>query len=589
MKSTMRMWHYFDDVRKELYLASFLSAITMMSAVALMATSGWLISRAALMPPVLELSIAVVGVRTFALSRGVARYSERLVSHNATFKSLGKIRSSLYEKLETLAPSGLSAFRNGDLMSRLVADVDEIQNLPLRVFLPVSSGIVAALFAVVATWLIFPIAGLVLLLSISFVAIISPWLTSRLAAKSERETANLRGELAEELNAFFVGSADILMLDAADISLERISDLDADLTNRSQRLASSLGIASALTVLAQGVAILVSISAAIQSVNVGKLDGVLLVVVALIPMAAFESVASFPAAALSYARVRGSSQRICEVLDAADPIANPDPSLQVSGNKLSITKVSANWPSSTRKAISEIDLLAEPGSRIGLVGGSGSGKSSIAAVLVKFLMPSNGNYLLGNIDSNTLAGESVRKIVKLSLQDSHIFATSIAENLKLAWPDHNDSPTDDQLWVALDKALLSDWVRSLPKGLNTVVGERGTSMSGGQRQRLVAARMFLSDPEVWILDEPTEHLNHELADELIANVISASAGKTLILATHRIMDTKALDHVLVLDQGSIKESGSPSHLITTTGDYQRLSERESLARSKDVKVSAKKS
>jgi ABC-type transport system involved in cytochrome bd biosynthesis fused ATPase/permease subunit len=342
-------------------------------------------------------------------------------------------------------------------------------------------------------------------------------------------------------------------------------------------------------VLAQGVAILVSIGAAIQSINVGELDGVLLVVIALIPMAAFESVASFPAAALSFARVRGSAQRICEVLDAADPIANPDPSLQVSGNKLSITKVSANWPGSTRKAISEIDLLSEPGSRVGLVGGSGSGKSSIAAVSVKFLMPSDGKYSLGNIDSTNLAGESIREIVKLSLQDSHIFATSIAENLKLAWPDHNNPPTDDQLWVALDKALLSDWVRSLPKGLYTVVGERGNSMSGGQRQRLVAARMFLSDPEVWILDEPTEHLNDVLADELIDNLISASDGKTLILATHRIMDTKALDHVLVLDQGSLKESGSPSHLMTNAGDYQRLSGRESLARAKNLRLSEKKS
>lgn len=581
MKSTLRMWHYFDDVRKELYLASFLSAITMISAVALMATSGWLISRAAQMPPVLELSIAVVGVRTFALSRGVSRYAERLVSHNATFKSLGKIRSSLYEKLETLAPSGLSAFRNGDLMSRLVTDVDEIQNLPLRVFLPITSGIVAAIFAVVATWVIFPIAGFVLLLSISFVATVSPWLTSRLAAKSEHETANLRGDLSEQLNAFFVGSADILMLDAAEMSLERITVLDTELTNRSQRLAGSLGIASALTVIAQGVAILVSISAAIQSVNAGTLDGVLLVVIALIPMAAFEAVASFPAAALSFARVRGSAQRICEVLDAGDPIVNPNTSLKVSGHKLSVEKVSAHWPSSTRKAISEIDLLAEPGSQIGLVGGSGSGKSSVAAVLAKFLPPSEGKYSLGDIDSTNLAGESIREIVKLSLQDSHIFATSIAENLILAWPDHDQSPTDDQLWAALDKALLSDWVRSLAKGLNTVVGERGTSMSGGQRQRLVAARMFLSNPQAWILDEPTEHLNDELADELIANLIFASDGKTLILASHRIMDTKALDHVLVLDQGSIKESGSPSKLMNNSGDYQRLWDRESLARAKN--------
>ncbi|MEI6108810.1 MAG: thiol reductant ABC exporter subunit CydC [Actinomycetes bacterium] len=580
MNPILRMWRYFDGVRKELYLASFLSAITIMSAVALMATSGWLISRAAQMPPVLELGIAVVGVRTFALSRGVARYAERLVSHNATFKSLSAIRKSLYQKLESLAPSGLSAFRNGDLMSRLVADVDEIQNLPLRVFLPVTSGLAAAAFSVIAAWLIFPVAGLVLLVTISFVAIFSPWLTSRLAARSERETAGLRGELTEELNAFFTGSADLLMLDAADLSLAKISDLDTELTTRNQRLASSLGIASALTVLAQGTAILVSVATAIQAVNANQLEGLFLVVVALIPMAAFESVASFPAAALSLARVRGSAQGICDVLDASDPVEDPEASAQVSGDEISVSEVSAHWPGSARSAIAGIDLVTAPGSRIGLVGGSGSGKSTIAAVIAKFLLPSDGKYSLGTIDSINLSGESVRDVVKLSLQDSHLFATSIAENLKLAWPEHDDSPTDEQLWAALDKALLSDWVHSLPKGLDTVIGERGTSMSGGQRQRLIAARMFLADPDVWILDEPTEHLDDELADKLIANLASRSIGKTLIVATHRILDTKSFDHVLVLDQGVVAESGSPIQLVNGPGIYQRLQDRESLARAK---------
>lgn len=580
MTQILRMWRYFDDVRKELYLASFLSAITMMSAVALMATSGWLISRAAQMPPVLELSIAVVGVRTFALSRGVARYAERLVSHNATFKSLSAIRSSLYQKLESLAPSGLSAFRNGDLMSRLVADVDEIQNLPLRVFLPISSGLVAAVFSVIASWMIFPIAGIVLLLTISFVAVISPWLTSKLAARSELETADLRGELAEELSAFFTGSADLLMLDAADLSLVRISSLDAELTTRNQRLASSLGIASSLTVLAQGIAILVSVATAIQAVNANRLDGLFLVVIALIPMAAFESVASFPAAALSLARVRGSAQRICDVLDSEDPVGEPETSLQVSGDQITVTEVSAHWPGSSRQAITNINLDTAPGSQIGLVGASGSGKSSIAAVLAKFLTPSDGRYSLGNIDSMNLSGESVREVIKLSLQDSHVFATSIAENLKLAWPNQESSPTDEQLWVALDKALLSDWVRSLPKGLDTLIGERGTNMSGGQKQRLIAARMFLADPAIWILDEPTEHLNDELADKLIANLASAAESKTLVVATHRILDTKAFDHVIVLNQGVVTESGSPSQLSAIPSNYQRLHDRESLARAK---------
>ena len=577
MTPTRRMWNFYADVRKSIYLATFLSSLTFISAIALMASSGWLIARASQMPPVLELSIAVVGVRTFALSRGVSRYAERLISHDATFKALSKIRSALYLKLENLAPSGSSAFRNGDLMSRLVSDVDEIQNLPLRVFIPVISGSIAAIFAIVVSFLILPIAGLGLLLTIGIVALVGPLLTSRIAAKSEMETGNIRGELSDELSAFFTGITDLLMLDAAANSLNRIRAFDDELTSRSQKLALSTGIANALTTFAQGVAILISVASGVIAVDSNQLNPVMLIVVALLPMAAFEAVSSFPTAALSFARVKGVAIRICEVLDAQPPIPESELFTATTSSEVSFHAVSAHWPNEQRPAVSGINLETCAGTKLGLVGASGCGKSSAAAVLAKFLLPSSGRYLLGKTNTLDMNGSQVRSVVTLSLQDSHIFATSILENLRISWPDHVNPPQEDLIWQALDDALLSDWVRSLPSGLDSILGERGANMSGGQRQRLMAARMFLANPQVWVLDEPTEHLNADLADQLMANFCEATNGAALVIATHRILDTTGLTQIVVLQQGITQEVGSPAELIAAEGIYYQAHKIETQA------------
>lgn len=574
------MWRYFDDVKFKLLSSAILSALTFISAIALMGASGWLISRAAQMPPVLELSVAVVAVRTFALSRAATRYAERLVSHSATFESLTKIRSDLYLKLETLAPSGLTAFRHGDLMARLVADVDEIQNLPLRVVIPISSGIIASVFAVIGTVLLLPSAGILLLGTLLFAGTAVPYLAIRTAATSEYLTATTRGELTEELNAFYTGNADLQMLDATTVSLDRLTKLDSDLTVNAKRLANGLGISNALGTLAQGIAVIGSTILGVLAVNSGDLKGELLVVLALIPMAAFEAVMAFSNAALSLSRVRGSAERICEVLDAIVPVIDQATENVEIGSQLELLEVSATWPLSDRIAISGINLAAAKGTKTAVVGRSGSGKSTVAAVLAQFLHPSDGKYMLGGQDSRFLSGETVRSHVTLSTQDSYIFATSISENLKLAWHDANTPPTDEQIWDALEKALLTDWVRSLPDGIHTVIGERGTNMSGGQRQRLVAARMFLASPDIWVLDEPTEHLNDELADALIQNLASAATTNVLIVSTHRILDTKNFDDVLVLADGALVEGGSPDELSASSGTYALLLKREEVARTK---------
>jgi thiol reductant ABC exporter CydC subunit len=534
-----------------LFGAALLGAITLMSSIALMATSGWLISQASQMPPVLTLSVAVVGVRTFALSRGVARYAERLVSHNATFKSLTGIHRAIFDRLELLAPAGLPAFRSGDLLARLVADVDSVQDLPLRVLMPIFSGVLAASFAIGLTAWILPAAGLILFLTLMFAAIVIPAITIKTAAKSEQATAQTRGELVNELIEFYAGNADIIALGQHEVALTRISQIDSSLTKAASKQAYTIGLASGLLILAQGVAIITSTWAGIVAFESGQLDGVLLAVLAMIPMAAFESVSNFPAAALALSRVRGSSERIIEIIEKPLPVIEPAKSAEFSGYLIDLESISASWFADTQNsadkaihdiAIHDITFKLPENTSIGLVGPSGSGKSTIISVLLKFLTPSTGSYQLGGVNSTELTGTEIRKKLILNSPEQHVFATSIAENLKLA-SAAPETLTDAQIWQVLEKVDLAQWVKSLPNQLETLIGERGSTMSGGQKQRLTLARLFIANPQVWILDEPTEHLDSKLADRIMAALVADTVNSSLIVASHRPADTANLDQI----------------------------------------------
>ena len=527
-------------MRAQLFGSALLGATTLISSIALMATSGWLISKAALMPPVLTLSVAVVGVRTFALSRGVARYAERLLSHNATFDSLTGIHRAVFDRLEKLAPAGLPAFRRGDLLARLVSDVDAVQDLPLRVVLPITSGVLAASFAIgLSTWLL-PSAGVIMFFTLLFAGLVIPLITSWSAAKSEKATAEIRGELVDELIEFYAGNADIIALGQYEVALNRLTELDEKLTSTARKQAFASGLASGLLILAQGVAILSSTYVAIIAFTDGKIDGALLAVLAMIPMAAFESVSNFPNSALALARVRSSANRLIEVMDKPDPIQEPAESAILNSTEIKLTNATATWLD--KASVKEVNFVVPQKSSLGLVGPSGSGKSTIIAILQKFLPLKSGKYTLGGVDSEELTGQAIREKLILSSPEQHIFATSIAENLRLA-SDHPQELTDEQMWNALEQVQLASWVRALPKQLETVIGERGSTMSGGQKQRLSLARLFISNPQVWLLDEPTEHLDSALADQIMENVLVATKDNSLIVASHRIADTASLDQV----------------------------------------------
>lgn len=576
MTPVKKLWAYFAQVRWNLRLAALLSGLTTVSTVSLLATSGWLIARASQMPPILDLSIAIVGVRTFALLRSVTRYSERIVSHNATFASLPPLRVALYEKLEELTPSGIAQFHRADLMSRVVADVDDIQDLPLRVYLPIVSSAIAGVFCVVLTGWILPAAGVIMAAALLLSATLIPRLTLSVGLARQEATAEVRSEMSESLLDFYEGLADITMLDASSHVLEHIDQVSEESTSIEASFASRSGFAAALIVAIQGVTLAASVYAAYRALNLGVLTSVNTIVIGLIPLAAFESVSALPTAVLNLSRVRGAAGRLSHILNS-ETVSVDTGTSRVESTDIKLSNVSVRWPSSTHNALSNVSLSVPMSSVHALIGQSGSGKSTAIAAITKLLSANSGQVLVGGVPIDNLDGESVRAHIVATGHDAHIFATSIAENLRLAT---SHPVTEGQLWNALEAVELSAWVHSLPAGLDTVLGDFGTTMSGGQRQRLLLARLFISQPEVWIIDEPTEHLNTELADRMLTNIRRAVNDSSLIIATHRLSDTSPGDSITVLLSGEVIEQGEQAILVENENYFASTLRHEQQARAR---------
>ncbi|WP_200842235.1 thiol reductant ABC exporter subunit CydC [Actinomadura sp. K4S16] len=567
-----RLLRFARPARGRLALAVLFGVLALGSGVGLMATSAWLISRAAQHPPVLMLMVAIVAVRAFGLGRGVFRYVERLAGHDATFRILADLRARVYERLERLAPSGLPAFRGGDLLNRLVADVDAVQDLFLRVLLPCTVAAVVGGASVGLAWLLLPSAGVVLLLALLLAGLAAPWLSSVLSRRAERRTTDLRGELTSHVVDTLQGAPELIAYGAAPEQLAKAAQLDRDFTRATARSATTAGAGAAISALAGGLAVWGSLAVGVPAVRSGALDGVLLAVVVLLPLAAFEVVAGLPMAAQYLERVRRSAARIFAVLDAPPPVREPDAPapLPAAPYTLAVEDLRARWTPDAPYALDGVSLDLAPGRRCAIVGPSGSGKTTLTSVLLRFLEPSGGRTSLNGVDLRALSGDDVRRVIGLCAQDAHLFDSTVGENIRLARP----GATDEEIRDALRRARLLDWVESLPDGLETRVGEHGAQVSGGQRQRIALARALLADFPILLLDEPAEHLDIATADELTVDLLTATEGRTTLLVTHRLAGLEAVDEIIVLDGGRVADRGTHADLLDRPGPYRSLWRRE---------------
>lgn len=533
------------------FAGSFLlGGLAELCTVGLAGVAAWLIVRAAQRPSFEALAVAAVAVRTFGIGRGVLRYVERLVSHDTTFRLLASARAEVVERLARLSPAGLPRWSRGELLARVVDDVDRLQDLFLRVMAPIAAALLATLAAVVVTAFLDPLAAVVLAVAVLSAGVVLPLSSIRRArrdgpafvAAKARVAAGVV-DLVEHVDELSANGATPRWRRSIDEAATSVDVLDR---RRSRAAAWSTGLATSAAGLTSAAMV-----AAIGSQIIGDslpASAPVLGVLVLWPLAVLEVVAPLVNTGESAATALASADRLVEILSRPDPDPEPATALREAALRdleavtaggatppaIALEDVSLSWPGDrvdgapSPVVLSGVELSLAAGERVVLTGPSGSGKSTLAAGLVRFVPPATGRYLVDAVDTDDLGGDEVRRHVTWCEQEPWFADTSLGANLRIAAP----SASDEQLWQVLERVQLGEWARALPDGLDTMLGRESSQASGGQRQRLALARVVLSGHEVVVLDEPTAHLDRRTSDRVVEQLLAALGDRTVLVITH---------------------------------------------------------
>jgi len=525
-------------------LAGIVSAA---AAVGLLLVSGWLIVTASLVDNLVPLSVAIVGVRFFAVTRAVTRYLERLVGHDAALGRLADLRGAVVRRLTPLAPAGLGSTDRGSVLAALVDDVENLQNLPLRVVQPLLTGGVVAAVSIGVLAAIAPSAALALavclVIAVAGAVVLGGIAGGRAERALSRDRAELAAALVDDLTAL-----DVLQAYGAEpLARERIRAADDRLRRTSSRAAVAQALSSAIVSLAAGAASIWALAVAAPGQAGGAVDAPWFAVAVLLPMAVFDVFSAVPQAASAWRGVRASAERIHALLPTTLPeeVRGDEGEGLVDDGALSLHGVTASWPGAEAPALRDLDLDVAPGERILVTGSSGAGKSTLAAVLVGFLR-FGGTYRIGASDAGRAPGPALRRHVGLCEQDPMIFDEDIRQNLLFA----RETATDAELLAVLDRVGLAGWVAERG-GLDARVGERGALVSGGQAQRIALARAILRGFPVLVLDEPTAGVDPDASDALLRDLLGAAGSQTVVLVSHVEPPRGTVDRTLRLEAGRL--------------------------------------
>jgi ATP-binding cassette subfamily C protein CydCD len=562
-------------------LSVLLGTLTVGSGIGLMGVSAWLISRAALHPSIAVLGVAIAAVRLFGMSRAVFRYLERLTSHGVTFRVLRNIRVWFYASVEPLAPTELLHRGTGDLLARATTDVETLENLYVRILAPsltallVCAGCFGFLAAIGASRI-----GLVLVTFFALAGIALPALVSRLGRRAGAALVVCRGALHQGLADDIQGLADIVAFGGAFRRIRKIRKLGAEYAAAQRGLARVESLQLGLSAALPGLAELAVLALAAVQAQAGAMSGVMIAPLALLSLAAFEAVGPLPTAAALWPGTAAAARRLFELADlpargaAADRPSGgsacadlkPPRGAILQPGDLEIRDLTFRYPDQSRPALQHVSFKVPRGSHVGLVGASGAGKSTLANILLRLWDYDSGDIQLGGVPLKGLAPEKVRETIGLVSSRSHFFDTSIYENLRLA----RRGATRGEIEQAARHACIHDFVMTLPRGYDTPIGPHGLRVSAGELQRLEIARLLIKDAPVWILDEPTAHLDSSTEQAVLSRLFRLMENHTVILITHRLIGLDRLDRVFVLADGQVVEQGTHAQLAARPGPYARL-------------------
>jgi ATP-binding cassette subfamily C protein CydCD len=536
---------------RRLVLGTALGALAAASGVALTATAGWLIARAAEHPPVLMLMVAIVGVRTFGLARPVLRYAERLVSHDAALALLAERRAAVFATLVPLTPGRLSRQR-GDLLTSVVDDVDSLLDRQLRVRTPVATAIaVGLLSAGFAAWQL-PAAGLVVL-AVVVLGVGLAWTVARTGVRrAEPAYVRERGALSALVVQTLQGAGDLLMWQAVPRRLAAVDEVGTRAGRAARRSARAVGAGRALVTWLAGAGVLAVAWTGSSALADGTVSGPMLALLVLLPLALADVLGPVADAGALSVRTAAADARLARLRGlspAVEEPADPQPA-DLRRPAVAADAVAAGW--GDRPAFRDVSFDLAPGARLGVVGPSGCGKSTLAAVLLRFLDPTAGSVRLDGVPADRLRLADVRRTVGLVDDDPHVFGSTLRENLRLADPGADD----DELVAALEAAALLRWVGTLPQGLDTMLGDGGAHVSGGERARIGLARAVLADQPVLVLDEPTAHLDSATARAVTADLL-ADEDRSVVWITHGTVGLDRMDTVLRLGEDRARQVPVP--------------------------------
>ncbi len=570
MKDLIRLLGLFRPYSNWILGGIGLSIIVMLSNIGLLAMSGWFITAMALSGlgnQMINYFTPAASIRGLAILRFTGRYIERLVTHEATFRLLSQLRVWFYEHLEPLAPARLQYYRGGDLLSRIRADIDTLDNFYLRVLAPtIAAAVSIALalgFMAFFSWQValINLGGLVL------AGIALPLLAQRLGRIPGAQAVAIRADLRSAATDAVRGMGELYIYQASARQAEKIRRLSENLIVPQRRQAHINGLSASLTSLATQFSVWLAVLVAIPLVLRHQLSGPDLAMIALFVLASFETVSALPVAFQTLGETLAAARRIFEIIDTPPAVTEPlEEAPPPEHFDIGISKLHMRYRDNEQWALEDVNLTIPEKQRLGIVGATGSGKTSLVNVLLRFWDYQEGEIHIGGHSLRDYRGETVRRWCAVVSQQTHLFNTSIRQNLLLANPDANE----EDLLDALRKAHIFDEIMAMPAGLDTFVGETGARLSGGQARRIAIARAFLKNAPILLLDEPTEGLDPASEHAVLQALETLTRERTSILITHRPQALRYVDELVLISKGRIKDHGKTEDILRRNQDVLKL-------------------